>query len=171
MTPLVNNAKTTKKAATILVWRDSMRHFLTWIFALLILSAPVGVLPAQATEPQPAISLVSVKKVYVGSMGQSDEAERFRLLLQDELGKAGFTTTEDERTADAVLSGALSVRVYARESIARATVVLKTPDGVRIWEHDFQPHFKFGARDTVKVRAHDVARALRSDVEHARRKS
>jgi hypothetical protein len=40
-------------------------------------------------------------------MGQSDEAARFQLLLVDELGKAGFATTDDVKTADAVLTGAL----------------------------------------------------------------
>ncbi len=112
-------------------------------------------------------SLASVKKIYVGSMGQSDEAERFRLLLADELGKAHFATTEDAKTADAVLTGALSVRVYAEESRARVTVVMKTPDGLRLWEKDFQPHLKFGGADTVKLRAQDVAKTLRKDVDKA----
>lgn len=35
-------------------------------------------------------ALSSVKKIHVGSMGQSDEAERFRMLLEEELSKAGF---------------------------------------------------------------------------------
>ena len=104
---------------------------------------------------------------------RSDEAERFRLLLADELGKAHFATTEDAKTADAVLTGALSVRVYAEESRARVTVVMKTPDGLRLWEKDFQPHpnfqphLKFGGADTVKLRAQDVAKTLRKEVDKA----
>ena len=113
-------------------------------------------------------SLASVKKIHVGSMGQSDEAERFQLLLVDELGKAGFVTTDDVASADAVLTGVLAVRVYSDESLARVTTVLKTPDGVRLWGRDFEPHtsFKF-QRDTVKLRAQDVAKTLRKDVAKA----
>lgn len=112
-------------------------------------------------------SLGAVNKIYVGSMGQSDEAGRFQLLLVDELGKVGFATTDDAKSADAVLTGALSVRVYAEESRARVTAVLKTPEGLRLWGKDFEPHFNFGASDTVKLRAQDVAKALRKDVHKA----
>jgi hypothetical protein len=120
---------------------------------------------------QEVVSLASVKRIQVGSMGQSDEAERFRLLLADELGKVGFATTDDAKTADAVLTGALSVRTYAEKSRARVTVVLKTPGGLRMWGKDFQPrlNLKFGTSDTVKLRAQDVARTLRKDVEEAAR--
>jgi len=118
---------------------------------------------------QEVASLASVKRIQVGSMGQSDEAERFRLLLADELVKVGFATTDDAKTADAVLTGALSVRVYAEKSRARVTVVLKTPGGLRMWGKDFQPHLGFGTSDTVKRRAQDVAKTLRKDAEKAAR--
>jgi hypothetical protein len=117
-------------------------------------------------------SLAAVKKIYVGSMGQSDEAARFQLLLADELGKAGFATADDPQTADAVLTGALSVRVYSDESLARVTVVLKTPDGIRLWGKDFQPHKQwslFSSNDTVRLRAQDVAKTLRKDVDKSRK--
>ena len=39
------------------------------------------VLPLCASEN----TLASIKAVYVGSMGQSDESERFRILLEGEL--------------------------------------------------------------------------------------
>ena len=114
-------------------------------------------------------SLASVKKIRIASMGQGDEAERFRLLLEDKLGKAGFaTTTEQSEPADAVLTGVLSLRVYSDTSIARATVILKTLDGTRLWGKDFEPHFKFGQHDdTVIVRAEDVAKALEKEVKKA----
>jgi hypothetical protein len=124
-----------------------------------------------ATAPsfaQPS-NLGSVKKIYVGSMGQSDEAERFKLLLVDELGRVGFSTIDDAKSADAVLTGALSVRVYADESRARVTVILKTPDGERLWGKDFEPHFKLrGSNDSVKLRAQDVAKTLRKDIDKAK---
>ena len=70
-------------------------------------------------------------------MGQSDESERFRILLEGELTKAGFTSVDAAEKAGGVLTGALAIRVYADESIARATVVLKTPDGRHLWGKDF----------------------------------
>src|SRR6266567_4764255 len=96
-----------------------------------------------ALSAQQAPSLGALKRIQIGSMGQSDEAERFRLLLDDELGKKGFVITDDPTTADAVLTGVLSVRVYADGSVARATMLLKSPDGLRIWGKDFQPRVKF----------------------------
>jgi hypothetical protein len=44
-------------------------------------------------------------------MGESDEAKRFRLLLEDELSKRGFSITDKEESADAILTGILSLRV------------------------------------------------------------
>jgi hypothetical protein len=144
--------------------RRAMRMSLASVFGAVILFC-VGTAPCFAQ----ASNLGSVKKIYVGSIGQSDEAERFRLLLEDELGKVGFSTIDDAKSADAVLTGALSVRVYAEESRARVTVILKTPDGVRLWGKDFEPHVKFGGtKDSVKLRAQDVAKTLRKDVDKAK---
>jgi len=111
--------------------------------------------------------LASIKAVYVGSMGQSDESERFRILLEGELTKAGFTSVDAAEKADGVLTGALAVRVYADESIARVTVVLKTPDGRHLCDKDFQPYAHFGGIDSVKLRAQDVAKTLRKTVASA----
>jgi hypothetical protein len=93
-------------------------------------------------------------------MGQSDEAERFRILLGDELTKVGFTVVDNESKADAVLSGVLTVRVYAEQSRARATVSLTSSDDVRLRGKDFEPRVHFGGGDTVKLRAEDVAKDL-----------
>lgn len=66
--------------------------------------------------------------------------------------------------ADAILTGVLAVRVDSDESLARVTVALKSADGQRIWGRDFQPHMKIGGTgDTVKMRAQDVAKALKRD--------
>jgi hypothetical protein len=127
-------------------------HALILLFAL--------VLPIHAGDN----ALASVSKIYIGSMGQNDEAERFRILLDTELTKAGFTTVDAPEKADGVLTGALAVRVYADESVARVTVVLKTPDGKHLWDKDFEPHGHLGRIDTVKLRAQDVAKALRKEV-------
>jgi hypothetical protein len=113
-------------------------------------------------------ALTQVKKIKIGSMGQSDEAERFRLLLDEALGKAGFaTTTEANDTADAVMTGVLTVRTYPDRTTARATVVLKTPEGKRLWGGDFEPHTSFKSKDSVKLRATDVASALAKEAKKA----
>ncbi len=105
-----------------------------------------------------------VQKIFVGEMGQSDEAARFRMLLEEQLAKVKFATVSKPEDADAILTGVLSVRVYSDESIARATVVLKGTGGERLWGGDFQPRAHFGGvKDTVRFRAENIAGDLRKD--------
>lgn len=107
--------------------------------------------------------LRDVQRIYIGSMGASDEAERFRLLLEESLTKERFTVVDKDSAADAILSGVLTVRVYDDDSIARATVRLKNHSGTVIWSGDFQPKVSLFKRvkDTVKFRADNIAEALR----------
>lgn len=107
--------------------------------------------------------LYLVQKIYVGEMGNSDEAARFRLLLDEKLSKKGFTVVDKEEKADAILIGALSVRVYDDGSVARATVQLKSPNGERLWGGNFTPRTTFKRKDTVELRAEDIANRLRED--------
>ena len=138
---------------------------------LIVAAVFLALLPVPQYGAEPT-SLASIKRIAIGSMGQNDEAERFRLLLDAELGKAGFATTNDEKAADAVLTGALSVRVYPDGAVARVTVVLKTPEGSQVWSQDFQPRFKIGGTsDSVKLRAQDVAKALKKEAEKAASKA
>ena len=119
---------------------------------------------------QPAVQvgvtkLHLVQKIYVGEMGTSDEAARFRLLLEEELTKKDFIVTTKPDGADAILTGVLAVRVYADESLARATVRLKSQSDAVLWSGDFQPKSAFFKRvsDTVKFRAQNIAEKLRDD--------
>lgn len=110
--------------------------------------------------------LGSVQKIYVGDMGGADEADRFRLLLEEQLTKRGFTIVERAESADAILTGALSVRVFDTKSEARAFVRLTTPGGERIWARDFGNRLltnPFKRAEPVKRRAEDVANRLRED--------
>lgn len=135
-----------------------------WIVTLIVLALPLVAYDA----PKPA--LAGVEKIYVGSMGQADEAERFRLLLEQELNRVGFRVVGRAEDADAILSGVLTVRVYADTSRARATVVLKSPDGEVLWSGDFEPRFSFRApSDTVKFRAQNIAKKLQKDRHRASR--
>lgn len=110
--------------------------------------------------------LGSVQKIYVGDMGSADEADRFRLLLEEQLSKRGFTIVNGPETADAILTGALSVRVFDDKSEARAFVRLTTQGGERIWARDFGSRLltnPFRRAEPVKRRAEDVANRLRED--------
>ena len=111
-------------------------------------------------------SLGLVQKIYVGDMGSADEADRFRLLLEEQLTKRGFTIVSNAERADAILTGALSVRVFDDKSEARAFVRLTTPAGERIWARDFGSRLitnPFHRAEPVKRRAEDVANRLRED--------
>lgn len=123
-----------------------------------------GGLRAERDTDRDRLSLV--QKIYVGDMGSADEADRFRLLLEEALSKKGFTIVDREDRADAILSGALSVRVFDDKSEARAFVRLTTAGGESIWARDFGNKIFFNPfhrAEPVKRRAEDVAKRLRED--------
>jgi hypothetical protein len=121
--------------------------------------------PAGATTLQNS-KLATVKRIYVDSMGQTDAAVRFRQLLRDDLGKAGFEVAATPATADASLGGVLSTRKVLRRRIhAYATVALTTADGGQIWGGYFrEPIFRLTlSNDAVAVRARDIVKKLKAD--------
>jgi hypothetical protein len=122
-------------------------------------------MPGTANDPQPSHALSDVHRIYVDSMGQDDEAVRFRSSLKQELTHAGFTIEADSAKANAVLSGTLSVRVLAGYSRAFADVALRASDGATIWQGRFGPRFMRGRRgdDDIKNRAGDIADKLLKD--------
>jgi hypothetical protein len=116
--------------------------------------------------------LREVRKIYVGDMGTADEADRFRYLLEEQLKKRGFTVVGTAGEADAVLSGALSVRVMDQKSEARAFVKLEDAAGRRLWARDFG-HKKFlvnpfSRQEPTKRRAEEVAKELWRDWEQSK---
>jgi hypothetical protein len=139
------------------------------IVALLLSCAPglpLASAQARGRDDMDQDRLSLVRRIYVGDMGTADEADRFRLLLEDQLSKKGFVIVERPEIADAVLTGALSVRVFDDKSEARAFVRLTTPAGDRIWARDFGSRLlynPFNRREPVKRRAEEVANRLRED--------
>ena len=116
--------------------------------------------------------LRDVRKIYVGDMGTADEADRFRFLLEEQLKRRGFTVVGAASEADAVLTGALSVRVFDEKSEARAFVKLEDAAGRRLWARDFG-HKKFlvnpfSRQEPTKRRAEEVAKELRRDWERSK---
>jgi len=121
---------------------------------------------AGQSRPRRMETLPSVQKIYIGDMGNADEADRFRFLLEEQLLKRNFDVVLRPEDADAVLSGALSVRTYDRKSEARVSVRLASRDGQVIWAKDFG-HKRIinplSFQEPTKRRAEEVAEALRRD--------
>jgi hypothetical protein len=143
---------------------------------------PDGVLlamlePREAkAEKAPAryVPLADVRRILVSEMGNSDDASRFRDLLVEELAARGFTVVDSEEDADAILSGSIATQLQQGTTKARATARLKSPDGRPLWSDDFGVRFVVGfgrARDSVKLRAEDVASALGDAVKKAKKQS
>jgi hypothetical protein len=142
---------------------------------VLVLMAAAVCLPSPAaaraganeTRARRSSALAEVRKIYVGDMGRDDEAERFRLLLEEQLTRRGFTVVGRPEDADAVLTGALSVRVYDEKSEARVFVRLESPSGARLWSRDFgHKRFKvnpLSLKEPTRRRAEEVAETLRRD--------
>ncbi len=132
--------------------------------ALCLLLAAVA---AGQSRPRKMETLPSVQKIYIGDMGDADEADRFRFLLEEQLLKQNFDVVLRPEDADAVLTGALSVRVYDRKSEARVSVRLASRDGQVFWARDFG-HKRFSInplslQEPTKRRAEEVAESLRRD--------
>jgi hypothetical protein len=117
--------------------------------------------PQDQSEPR----LDQVYTIYVGNMGDADEADRFRLLVEEQVARKGFAVVNSPEKADAILTGALSVRVHRNSSTARVYVTLHTPKGQRLWGRDFGSKITnlFSLTEPVKLRAQDVANGLKQD--------
>ncbi|MDT7605389.1 MAG: hypothetical protein QOF61_3386 [Acidobacteriota bacterium] len=122
---------------------------------------------AERPRRQSTSRLHDVHKIYIGDMGRADEAERFRFLIGDELEKKGFTVVERAEDADAVLTGALSVRVGDDSTEARAFVKLESKEGQRLWAKDFGHRAvilnPFDRKEPTKRRAAEIASELRKE--------
>ena len=146
-------------------------HLRTLLLAVLLcLTASASRASDGAERPRRQPALRDVHKIYVGDMGRADEAERFRFLVGEELSKQGFAVVDRAEDADAVLSGALSVRVGDDNTEARAFVKLETPAGARLWAKDFGNRLIFNPlkrKEPTKRRASEIASELRKDWQKA----
>ena len=136
---------------------------LLWVFLLV----PYGI-SAQTYQDTKQNRLCHIQKVYVGEMGSSDTAERFRLLLKQQLAETGFAVVGKPEKADATLSGVLSLPVnvlYSSEADVSLAIELTTSDGEQIWFANYA-NFNFSVsdnRDPLKAGARRVADKLLSD--------
>ncbi|HEY9284374.1 MAG TPA: hypothetical protein VIP46_13040 [Pyrinomonadaceae bacterium] len=152
-----------------------MRLTATFALTLCFLAGAASAATASGSGNERARKLPDlrdVRRIHVGDMGTADEADRFRFLLEEQLRKRGFTVVGSAAEADAVLSGALSVRVMDEKSEARAFVKLEDAAGRRLWARDFgHKQFlvnPFSRQEPTKRRAEEVAKELRRDWERSK---
>ena len=155
-----------------------MRKLFTAALLLAVSLAAAGRHAETYAQTQtPALHLV--RKIHIGELGSSDEAARFRLLLEDKLSRRGFIVVDKPETADAILSGALSVSpagVYGGRSDVGVTVRLVSISGERLWSINLPKPVTFGAvfklrglkvKEPIEYRAEELAKELREDWERS----
>ncbi|HEY0319560.1 MAG TPA: hypothetical protein VGC66_01175 [Pyrinomonadaceae bacterium] len=152
---------------------------LTVIALLLVLWLIPSIVLAKTYPQARPTALHLVHKLYVEEMGTSDEAARFRLLLEDQLSEKGFTVVDKPEKADAVLGGALSVSrsgIYGGPADISVTARLNSPDGVRLWGNNIggqiiilNPVKSLKFKEPVEYRARELAKKLRDDWEKSAR--
>lgn len=106
-----------------------------WLLSFLAIAACSGLLFA---DDSPDVRLASVTKIFIGEMGMSDHAERFRFVLEDLLIEKGFSVVTDESIADATISGVFTLTIENEDEVARASIRLKLPSAERIWGGEFR---------------------------------
>ena len=115
-------------------------------------------------------ALQKVQKIYVGDMGAAVEAERFRLMLEEQLLKRGFDVASKAEEADASLTGVLDVRYYDYEYnySASATVRLISSGEELLWAKDFAERGyvmnPFNRKEPMRRRAEEIAEALKREI-------
>lgn len=140
----------------------------------------------EARPPAAPMTVKDVKSIYLGEIvGNAVEVARFRMLLQQQLSKVGFSVSSTPESADAILSSVIDsdhVTVsnyygnYSRgygslsggsRSVIRgySTAQLTNKKNDIIWSDDFSPHLVvpftgFSSNDGIKNRAIDIAKRL-----------
>ena len=146
---------------------------LTVVALLLALWLIPSTAPANTYPQARPKALHLVQKIYVEEMGISDEAARFRLLLEDQLSGKGFTVVDKPEKADAILGGAFSVTqsgIYGGPADIGVTARLNSSDGVRLWGTNIggqiiilNPVKFFKFKEPFEYRAKELAKKLRDD--------
>lgn len=139
---------------------------------LAMVEAPCAERKPVALAKPGARNLEEVRRIYIGEMGKEDEAERFRSLLREKLSEH-FTVTDTAEDADSILKGVVATQLSEGTTQARASVTLTSLDGRTLWSDNFGVHWVWSAskrRDSVNLRAEDVANGLYSAWKKANKK-
>ena len=127
-------------------------------------------------RPRRRATPVSVQKIYVGDMGYDDEAERFRLLIEEQLQKRDFDIAANPDEADAVLTGILTVTHYEYNYDASVAVRLTSRAGDVLLTKGFGASAKLFAnplnrKEPLQQRAEQVAEALKREYKKPAKKT
>ena len=120
----------------------------------------------------PAVAVKDVHTIYLGRFGDSDEAERFRMVLSIELPRRGFTLVHTLNDADAELQGILTIHESVAGPVVSCTAELVNQHNDRVWAGDYGPKTMWrpapwpAVRDGVK----DIGRTIAKELEKARTK-
>ena len=157
-----------------------MRTLKVAAFCCALWLLPAGLNASASPQANPT-ALHHVQKIYLEEVGTTDEAARFRLLLEEKLSERGFNVVDNPDKADAILSGALSVSpagIHGGASDVGVTVQLKSGAGQRLWGGNFagrvfilNPVSSLRFKDIVEYRAKELAKKLRADWEKSARQA
>ncbi len=133
------------------------------VFVGLVLLSALILLAATSSASTSATAKSKIGRIYVGTMGDNDDAEQFRVMLQYELGRVGFKVVDFAPQADSVLTGLITDRVVGGKATSRVTVFLNGRNGKRIWtgESSGTPGEARSVEDIFRLRAQDIARSLK----------
>jgi hypothetical protein len=139
------------------------------IFAAACIVASAATAAGQQQRARRTAALQKVQKIYVGDMGEAFEADRFRLMLEEQLLKRGFDVARKAEDADASLTGVLDVRYYDYNYAASATVRLVSDAEEVLWAKDFAEDGyaamnPFNRKEPLRRRAEEVAEALKREI-------
>jgi hypothetical protein len=127
--------------------------------AVAVFIALIGIATGLA-QYHPA-DLANVQRVYVDKLGNNDDAERFRSQLASELGRQGFTPSEQADGADAVIKGTFSFRDFGNKSGAAANLRVVNPDGKELWTISCNDPKPDRANESAQWVAHEVAKKMK----------
>jgi hypothetical protein len=115
-------------------------------------------------------TLATVNRVHLQPFGRTEAAERFALILEQELIDQGFSIASSPDSADITLSGIVSMDWRIDSVRANATIRGVSRNGERIWGGTFPPPvFMYPTSDAVKKTAISVVNQLRYDVDQLRK--
>lgn len=117
--------------------------------------------------------MTTVQRVWVGKLGNNEDAERFRSQLATELGRQGFTAWSQAEGADAVVKGTFSFRDFGARTGAAANLHIMGPDDKEIWGltvNDPKPDRKESSLWVAQEVAKKMREQKATDIKRSRKK-
>ena len=105
--------------------------------------------------------LHNISRILLDIEGDSDDADRFRILLAEYLEAEAFVIVDSIEDSDATLTGIYSVRMKRGTEKATATLRLLLPSGENVWSFEYSP--RTSSSRTAHYTASAAAKQLRKD--------